>query len=377
MPLPTAPRRIIAAVSGGVDSAVAASLLVEQGHQVEGLFMFNWSEDEDDYCSAAADYQDARQVCETLGIALHRVDFSAEYRDRVFDYFLREYAAGRTPNPDVLCNREIKFGVLLDYARRLGAEAIATGHYARVGVRDGRPTLLRGRDANKDQSYFLHAIEREALAKVVFPIGDMVKSDVRRVAWERGLHNHARKDSTGICFIGERPFRRFLSTYLPARPGPMRTADGREVGEHQGLMYYTLGQRQGLGLGGMRGGSGAWYVVAKDLAANALIVAQNHDHALLRSDTLWSGAINWLSPAPASAFECAVKTRYRQPDQAARVELRDDGGAIVRFETIQRAVTPGQYAVFYRDELCLGGGVIERTAFEHSPAQGTRHAVRQ
>ncbi len=356
------PGKIIVGVSGGVDSAVAAVRLVEEGYDVEGLFMSNWEEDEEGYCTTAEDFQDARRVCEQIGIPLHRADFSADYRDRVFRYFLDEYAAGRTPNPDVLCNREIKFGVFSDYARRLGADLVATGHYARVACRDGKHVLLRGRDGNKDQSYFLHAIDPAVLPRVRFPIGELDKGEVREIAWQRGLHNYARKDSTGICFIGERPFRRFLANYLPARPGEMRTPEGRSVGEHQGLMYYTLGQRQGLGLGGVRGArSEPWYVVGKDLEANVLIVAQGHDHPLLYSQSLEARALNWLSAPPGEHFECTAKTRYRQKDYACSVTLAGTHQATVRFEAPQWAVTPGQYVVFYRDDLCLGGGVIHAT----------------
>lgn len=361
------PRKIIAGLSGGVDSAVAAHLLLEQGLEVEGLFMFNWREDEEAYCTAAEDYQDARRVCDALGIVLHRADFSADYRERVFQYFLREYAAGRTPNPDVLCNREIKFGVFLDYARRLGADAIATGHYARIAMGSDGPQLLKGRDSNKDQSYFLHAVERSVFRSVLFPLGELDKPAVRDLAFERGLHNHARKDSTGICFIGERHFQRFLANYLPAQPGAMRTPAGRVVGEHQGLMYYTLGQRQGLGLGGLRGGTAAaWYVVGKDLAANTLIVAQGHNHPLLFTDTLWATDINWLGEPSGQSFECGAKTRYRQADQNCLLTLEPDGGAVVRFERMQRAVTPGQFAVFYLGDRCLGGGVITRSENTHA-----------
>ncbi len=365
--LSTESQRVIVGLSGGVDSAVAADLLLQAGHHVEGLFMFNWQEDEEAYCTAADDYQDARRAAETLGIVLHRADFSREYRDRVFDYFLEEYAAGRTPNPDVLCNREIKFGVFLEYARRLGADKIATGHYARVDTSGPSPRLLKGVDGNKDQSYFLHAIDGRVLDRVCFPLGELPKDKVRDHAWSRGLHNHARKDSTGICFIGERPFAQFLGGFLPAKPGRIATAEGTNVGTHQGLMYYTLGQRQGLGLGGVRGqAEGAWYVVAKNLDSNTLIVGQGHNHPWLFSDTLWTEPMHWLVPPTRDQFRCQVKNRYRQADQSATVERIDEGRVCIRFDEDQRAVTPGQYAVLYDGDVCLGGGVIERTATAHA-----------
>ncbi|MFK8015344.1 MAG: tRNA 2-thiouridine(34) synthase MnmA [Gammaproteobacteria bacterium] len=366
---PPSDTRVIVGLSGGVDSAVTAELLIEQGYQVEALFMFNWQEDEDAYCTAAEDFQDARRVAETLGIVLHRADFSAEYRQRVFDYFLEEYAAGRTPNPDVLCNREIKFGVFLDYALRLGADLIATGHYARIDHAAKPPRLLKGLDDNKDQSYFLHAIDRRVLDRVRFPLGELPKTEVRDMAWSRGLHNHARKDSTGICFIGERPFAKFLGGFLPAKPGKITTTDGQPVGRHQGLMYYTLGQRQGLGLGGIRGrAEGAWYVVRKDLDSNTLIVGQGGNHPMLFSDVLWTERAHWLVPPTTKTFACQVKTRYRQADQSARVECLDDDTLCIRFDDDQRAVTPGQYAVLYNGDVCLGGAVIESTALAHPRA---------
>ena len=359
----TTQRKVIVGLSGGVDSAVAAARLLDEGYHVEALFMTNWQEDDDAYCTAARDLQDARRVCQQLGIALHRADFSADYRERVFSYFLEEYAAGRTPNPDVLCNREIKFGVFFDYALRLGADYVATGHYARVRRDAGRYRLLRGADPDKDQSYFLHAIDPGVLDRVLFPLGEMVKGEVRELAFQLGLHNHARKDSTGICFIGERPFREFLANYLPAQPGPMETPDGQTVGEHQGLMYYTLGQRQGLGLGGVRGAAAQpWYVVGKNMAANALIVAQGHNHPLLFSDTLAVSATSWLCPPPGERFDCSARTRYRQADRPCNVALQDGDRARVEFRIPQRAVTPGQYAVFYTGEVCLGGGIIAATA---------------
>jgi tRNA-specific 2-thiouridylase len=357
---------VIVGMSGGVDSSVAAWLLLQQGYEVQGLFMSNWDEDEDGYCTAAEDYQDARQVCEQLRIPLHKVSFAGEYRERVFSYFLEEYRHGRTPNPDVLCNREIKFGVCYDYARRLGAEWVATGHYARVehDPSQARAKLLRGLDPNKDQSYFLHAMPGDALAHTLFPIGDLQKSEVRRLAREQTLPVFDKKDSTGICFIGERPFAQFLETYLPAQPGHIETLEGRRVGQHRGLMYYTLGQRQGLGIGGRNdAGEAPWYVADKDLARNVLIVVQGHDHAAMQRGEAWASQLAWVAgEPPAPRFECTSKVRYRQADQACHVEVLADGGVHVRFHQPQRAVTPGQYVVFYVGDVCLGGGVVDRTA---------------
>ena len=354
-------QRVILGLSGGVDSAVAAALLKDEGYDVHALHMTNW-EDDDGYCTAAADLQDARRVCEQLDIPLHDVNFAREYRDQVFEYFLDEYRKGRTPNPDVLCNREIKFGVFRDYAKRLGGDLLATGHYARTGIVDGRGALFKGRDPNKDQSYFLHAVSAEALAETVFPLGELVKDDVRRIARERGLDVYDKKDSTGICFIGERPFREFLATYLPANPGPMRTPDGDPVGEHQGLMYYTLGQRQGLHIGGIHGRPELpWYVVAKDLDDNALIVAQG-EHELLFSEGLTATDASWIGAAPAGladGLRCTAKVRYRQSDQDCVVRDLGDGVVDVRFDEKQRAVAPGQFVVFYDGDRCLGGATID------------------
>ncbi|HEX7012355.1 MAG TPA: tRNA 2-thiouridine(34) synthase MnmA [Steroidobacteraceae bacterium] len=356
---------VILGMSGGVDSSLAASLLLEQGYAVEGLFMSNWDEDEDGYCTAAQDYQDARRVADQLGIVLHKVSFAGEYRERVFQYFLEEYRAGRTPNPDVLCNREIKFGVCFDYARRLGAEYVATGHYARV-ARDssGRARLLRGVDADKDQSYFLHAMPSEALARTIFPIGGLKKERVRSMARELALPVFDKKDSTGICFIGERPFAEFLSRYLPAQPGVIETLDGRAIGEHRGLMYYTLGQRQGLRIGGQPGTSEEpWYVAGKDLERNVLKVVQGHDHPALLRQALTASQLTWVAGEPPDrTFRCTAKVRYRQADQACTVSMLPDGRCEVRFDAPQRAVTPGQYVVFYDGEVCLGGAVIEASA---------------
>jgi len=350
---------VIVGVSGGVDSAVAAALLVEQGYRVQGLHMTNWDED-DDYCSAAQDYQDARRACEDIGIPLHRVNFASEYREKVFADFLEEYRRGRTPNPDVACNRYIKFGDFLNYALRLGADFIATGHYARMGDLHGKPALMKAVDSNKDQSYFLHAIKPATLSKVLFPLGELTKPEVRMIANERGFANYARKDSTGICFIGERPFREFLQNYLPAQPGLMETREGQVIAEHVGLMYYTLGQREGLGIGGVKGYPEApWYVAAKDLERNVLVVTQGRDDPLLWSVEMQTESIRWLSgEAPGGQLNCTVKTRYRQPDVACEVTITADGSAQVSFLEPVWAVTPGQYAVFYQGDVCLGGGVI-------------------
>ena len=353
--------RVMVGLSGGVDSSVAALLLARGGNAVEGLFMQNWREDErTPGCRAEDDRRDAVAVAGRLGIPFHVRDFSAEYWDDVFKQFLAEYAAGRTPNPDVLCNREIKFRRFLDAARALGADRIATGHYARVRERNGRHQLLRGVDAGKDQSYFLHALGQAQLAATLFPLGEMRKPDVRRLAREAGLPIHAKKDSTGICFIGERDFRSFLAHYLPARPGAIRTPAGRTLGEHSGIMYYTLGQRQGLGLGGVRDTSDRpWYVVGKDITAGALIVAQD-EHWLL-SRRLTASALTWVDgTAPAPTFRCTAKTRYRQDDQDCEVRITA-ATAEVRFAAPQRAVTPGQAVVFYAGDCCLGGGTIEMT----------------
>ena len=357
----SAPTRVVVGLSGGVDSAVAAWLLREQGHDVHGLFMSNWDED-DSYCTQAQDFQDAREVCERLRIPLHRVNFAAEYRQRVFDYFLHEYAAGRTPNPDVLCNREIKFGVCLRLAARLGAEWFATGHYARCEQRAEGPVLLKGRDPAKDQSYFLHAVMREDLARVLFPIGDLSKTEVRRIARDAGLPVFDKPDSTGICFIGERPFRDFLQNYLPAKPGPIESDDGRRIGQHEGLSFYTLGQRSGLEIGGVTGRpEQPWFVAAKDAARNTLIAVQGHDHPLLSSAALETETAHWLIAPPSAPFDCHAKLRHRHPDQAATAIPLPNGRLRLEFRERQRAATPGQFAVLYDGDRCLGGAVIERT----------------
>lgn len=354
-------RRVVLGLSGGVDSAVAAALLKDAGADVHALHMTNW-EDDDGYCTAAEDLQDAREVCEQLDVPLHHVNFSRQYRDRVFQYFLDEYRAGRTPNPDVLCNREIKFGTFREHARRLGGDLLATGHYARTATIDGSAALLKARDRAKDQSYFLHAVSADAFAETVFPLGEIEKADVRAIARDRGLRVHDKKDSTGICFIGERPFREFLASYLPAKPGPIRSAEGEEIGTHTGLMFYTLGQRQGLNIGGRRDASDEpWYVVDKKMDDNALIVAQG-DTRLLMSDGLEATEASWIGGAPpglAQGLHCTAKVRYRQDDQPCRV--RQQGNKLqVEFEESQRAVAPGQFVVFYDGERCLGGAVIDR-----------------
>jgi tRNA-specific 2-thiouridylase len=340
-------------MSGGVDSSVAALLLKRQGHDVVGLFMKNWEEDDtDEYCSTREDLIDAAAAADVIGIELEAVNFAAEYKDRVFADFLREYSAGRTPNPDVLCNAEIKFKAFLDHAMRLGATKIATGHYART---DGT-RLFRGKDGAKDQSYFLHRLTQAQLARVTFPVGELKKSEVRRIALEAKLPNHAKKDSTGICFIGERPFREFLNRYLPKAPGPIKTAEGRTIGEHIGLAFYTIGQRKGIGIGGA---GDAWYVAGKDLGRNELIVVQGHDHPLLMKRTLEASDASWIAGAPPSAPSAhTAKTRYRQADAECTLTRVLDSGIKVDFSAPQWAVTPGQSVVLYDGEVCLGGGVI-------------------
>lgn len=352
---------VVLGLSGGVDSAVAAILLKEAGARVQALHMTNW-EDDDGYCTAADDLQDARRITEQLDIPLHHVNFSAEYRDRVFAYFLAEYRAGRTPNPDVLCNREIKFGEFRQYARRLGGTVLATGHYAQTATIENEPALLKAADANKDQTYFLHAVPADALADTLFPLGHLQKQEVRSLAHTHGLDVHDKKDSTGICFIGERPFREFLATYIPANPGPIRTISGELVGEHSGLMYYTLGQRQGLGVGGLAGADDApWYVVDKDAKTNTLIVDQGNSERLL-SDWLLASAPSWIGRSPAGldqGLRLRAKVRYRQQDQACTVQALPDGTLKVTFDEQQRAVAPGQFVVFYDGNRCLGGATID------------------
>jgi len=355
-------QRVVVGMSGGVDSSVAAWLLKQQGHEVLGLFMKNWEDDDtDEYCTSRADLVDAASVADVIGIELEAVNFAADYRERVFRLFLRDYEAGRTPNPDVLCNSEIKFRAFLDHARSLGADHVATGHYARVR-RDatGLVELCKARDAGKDQSYFLHKLTQEQLAPVLFPLGEMHKRDVRALARRAGLPTHAKKDSTGICFIGERPFRDFLARYLPRSPGDMVTPDGRTVGTHMGLAYYTLGQRQGLGIGGTRGGDAtAWYVAGKDIAHNRLVVVQGHDHPLLSRRVVDASDVHWIAGAPPTLpGRFAAKTRYRMTDAACTVEATRDG-LTARFDAPQWAPTPGQFLVLYDADVCLGGAVID------------------
>jgi len=352
--------RIVVGLSGGVDSAVAALLLKREGHDVVGLFMKNWEDDDDgEYCSTREDLIDAVSAAERIGLDIEAVNFAAEYRERVFASFLAEYRAGRTPNPDVLCNAEIKFRAFLDYAIAQGAERIATGHYARLENRDGAIALLKGADPAKDQSYFLHRLTQAQLARTVFPVGGLRKTEVRRIAREAGLPNHAKRDSTGICFIGERPFREFLARYLPREPGPMVSAEGERVGEHEGLMYYTIGQRQGLGIGGRRGSAAEpWYVAGKDLATNTLTVVQGHGHERLQSRVLAAGDASWVAGAAPAAGTLAAKTRYRQADAACELRPAGEAEFQLEFAAAQWAVTPGQSAVLYRGEECLGGGVI-------------------
>ncbi|MCP5159124.1 MAG: tRNA 2-thiouridine(34) synthase MnmA [Gammaproteobacteria bacterium] len=355
--------RIVVGLSGGVDSSVAALLLVEQGHEVHGVFMKNWEESfAAGYCAAAEDLDDAQAVCAALNIPLHTVNFTAEYQERVFRYFLEEYRRGRTPNPDILCNTEIKFRAFLDHARRLGADAIATGHYVRRIQRNDRQYLLKGRDHSKDQSYFLYGLDQHQLASARFPVGDLLKSQVRERAAAAGLVTHAKKDSTGICFIGERRFREFLNRYLPVQPGPIHTVDGQSIGEHAGLMFHTIGQRQGLRIGGQRAGNGEpWYVAGKDLERNILIVAQGRQHPALFHRRLYASQLHWIageSPSQSLAG-CTAKIRYRQPDQICLLEALEGDRAEVHFAEPQRAITPGQSVVFYRGDECLGGGIIE------------------
>lgn len=354
--------KIIVGISGGVDSSVAAQLLLEQGYHVEGLFMKNWEEDDDaEYCAAAEDLADAQSVCDTLGIKLHSINFATEYWDRVFKHFLDEYSAGRTPNPDILCNKEIKFRAFLDHALDLGADKIATGHYARTAIVNGKAQLLRGLDNNKDQSYFLYTLNQHQLSHTLFPVGEYQKEKIRELAEQRGLTTYNKKDSTGICFIGERRFDTFLKQYLPAKPGDIKNTDSDIIGRHSGLMYYTMGQRKGLGIGGMQNAAeDAWFVVDKDLDNNILIVAQGHNHPRMLHNTLECKQLDWVDlESMTFPMNCTAKNRYRQPDQTCKVEQISDDHFKVNFSEAQRAITPGQSVVFYQEEVCLGGGIIE------------------
>ena len=367
------PQRVVVGLSGGVDSAVSAWLLKQQGHEVIGIFMKNWEDDDDsEYCSSRQDFLDAASVADVIGIEIEHVNFAADYKDRVFAEFLREYQAGRTPNPDILCNAEIKFKAFLDHAMRLGAEKIATGHYARVRLNEasGKHELLKGLDPAKDQSYFLHRLNQAQLSKTLFPVGELHKTEVRRIADEIGLPNAKKKDSTGICFIGERPFRDFLNRYISKEPGPIKNPKGHTIGEHVGLSFYTLGQRQGLGIGGVKekgaqrgGGEHApWFVARKDMEKNTLWVVQGHDHPWLLSPTLRAQDASWVAGVPPSAGDIAAKTRYRQSDAPCRFAPEGERGFRLDFSEAQWAVTPGQSAVLYDGEVCLGGGVIDTEA---------------
>lgn len=364
-------KRVVLGMSGGVDSSVAAWLLKQQGYEVIGLFMKNWEDDDNDaYCSTRQDWIDAVSVADVLGVDIEAVNFASEYKDRVFAEFLREYEAGRTPNPDVLCNAEIKFKAFLDHAINLGADLIATGHYARVREVDGRFELMKAIDASKDQSYFLHRLNQSQLCHTLFPLGELHKTEIRRIAEQLSLPNASKKDSTGICFIGERPFREFLNRYLSFRPGPMMTPEGDVVGEHVGLSFYTLGQRKGIGLGGIKkhgasdGRHDAWYVARKDVAANILYVVQGHDHPWLLSTTLTADQVSWVAAESPEGGSVSAKTRYRQADTTCLHQQRSDGGFSLTFETAQWAVTPGQSAVLYDGEVCLGGGIISASSAE-------------
>ncbi|HEY5801550.1 MAG TPA: tRNA 2-thiouridine(34) synthase MnmA [Burkholderiaceae bacterium] len=363
-----AKKKVVIGMSGGVDSSVAAWMLKEQGYEVIGLFMKNWEDDDDsEYCSTRQDWIDAASVADVVGVDIEAVNFAAEYKDRVFAEFLREYQAGRTPNPDVLCNAEIKFKAFLDHAMKLGADLIATGHYARVRERAGSFELLKALDHTKDQSYFLHRLNQAQLSKTLFPLGEIAKTEVRKIAEKLQLPNAAKKDSTGICFIGERPFREFLNRYLSYAPGPIKTDDGKTVGEHVGLSFYTLGQRKGIGIGGMKayknedGTSDAWYVARKDIEANTLYIVQGHDHPWLLAPGLEAGNLSWVAGTAPADGPLSAKTRYRQADVPCAIASSADRFAL-RFEDAQWAVTPGQSAVLYQDDVCLGGGIIDRAA---------------
>ncbi len=354
-------QRVVVGMSGGVDSSVTALLLKEQGYDVVGLFMKNWEDDDtDEYCSAKQDLIDAVSVADRIGIDIEAVNFSKEYKDKVFSNFLEEYRAGRTPNPDILCNSEIKFRAFLDHAMTLGADKIATGHYAQVREMDGSFQLLKAEDGSKDQSYFLYRLNQQQLSMSLFPLGKYLKREVREIARKAGLATSEKKDSTGICFIGERPFREFLQRYMPTEPGEMRTPEGKVVGHHAGLMYYTLGQRQGLGIGGSKEGDGEpWYVAAKEMSRNELVVVQGHDHPLLLNDTLRADRMHWISGTnPRTHWVYAAKTRYRQADAPCEIDSTSGDRCEIRFGQPQWAVTPGQSVVVYESNVCLGGGII-------------------
>ncbi|MEM7277102.1 MAG: tRNA 2-thiouridine(34) synthase MnmA [Pseudomonadota bacterium] len=366
--------RVVVGVSGGVDSSVTALLLKEHGLDVQAIHMTNWDAD-DEYCSAAEDLQDARDVCRILDIPLHHVNFADEYRQQVFTQFLSDYEAGRTPNPDVLCNREIKFGSFLDHARRLGGDWIATGHYAQVSHDGGRSKLRLAKDAHKDQTYFLHAVKQKALQKVLFPLGDLPKPEVRAIANAHGLPTREKKDSTGICFIGERPFQEFLSRFLKAEQGPIMTLDGRQIGQHNGAVYFTIGQRKGLGIGGVRGASDqAWYVVGRSVEQNTVFAAQGDDHPALWGRNLLASQPNWIaghSPfdAVGNSLSLTARIRHGQQPAACQVQAQPDKLLTVRFDTDQWAIAEGQYIVFYRDNTCLGGATIERAGQAEQQAE--------
>lgn len=365
---PLSRTKVVVGMSGGVDSSVAAYLLKQAGYDVIGVFMKNWEEDDtDDYCAAADDMADAKSIADKLEIPFKTINFAAEYWDRVFEYFLAEYRAGRTPNPDIMCNKEIKFKAFLDYAKILGADFIATGHYARVKSQkneqgENRVEMLRGVDANKDQTYFLYTLQQDQLNKTLFPVGELEKSKVRQIAEEQGFITAGKKDSTGICFIGERKFKDFLEQYLPAQPGDIEDDQGQVIGRHSGLMYHTLGQRKGIGIGGLKDASEQpWYTLQKDMARNVLVIGQGHDHPLLQSKALIASQLHWVRPDQiGDHFRCTAKSRYRQQDFDCLVERLDRGNWRVSFDQPQRAVTPGQSVVFYQGEVCLGGGIIDQ-----------------
>lgn len=352
-------KTVVIGMSGGVDSAVSAMLLKEQGYNVIALFMHNWEEqDENGCCTAEQDFDDVKKVCDVIGIPYYSINFAKQYQERVFSYFLDEYKRGRTPNPDVLCNREIKFGPFLQYALTLGADYVATGHYCGIRHQDGKHYLLKAKDQTKDQTYFLNQLSQSQLEKVIFPLANLEKVEVRQLAEKYGLVNAKKKDSTGICFIGERNFRQFLQNYLPNQPGDVVDLDGNKVGEHVGLMYYTLGQRRGLGLGGTKESQDRWFVVEKDMVNNRLVVSHG-DESVLMSHALIASSVNWIPSLPANTFKCYAKFRYRQGEQPVTVTVLDGGKVKVDFDCKQRAVTPGQFVVFYDEEKCLGGGVID------------------